>query len=101
MSRPDAPCCISSALELRHLEGKQVNDRKKKRVNDSFYAWSTSLTIHKIGRIDQILSSRSIVISQNLIVNEGQTKGVGNDHDHAEGLLAVRWFGNICLSSVH
>ena len=74
---------------------------EKKRVNDSFYAWSTSLTIHKIGRIDQILSSRSIVISQNLIVNEGQTKGVGNDHDHAEGLLAVRWFGNICLSSVH
>jgi hypothetical protein len=27
------------------------------------------------------------MISQNLIVNEGQTEGVGDDHDHVGGCL--------------
>ena len=92
-SRPDAPCCISCVLELHHLEGE--------RVNIPVRACLTLLTIHEIGKIDQILSSRSIVISQDLIVDERQTEGVGNDNDHAEGLLAVWWFGNICPSSIH
>lgn len=94
MSLLNAPCYISCVMELRRLE-------RNKLTSQSMHARVHSLTIHEVREIDQILSSRSIVISQNLIVDEGQAEGVRTNHDYAEGMLAVWWFGDKCASTVH
>jgi hypothetical protein len=59
------------------------------------------LAIYEVWQVNSELTLTGIVIGQDLVVYEWQTKGVWDDDDDAFGSSPIWWFGDAGRETVH